>query len=158
MTQEFTWSAFPSRVVFAPGAVRRVPDEVARLEMHRVLVIGGGASAARALDDLRDALGHHPVEHQFAGEMGAAWEIERALAVDVEIRSAARGQGQFALEVGFTCQQLKQLGAVVCIHGFMFQSRRNLTFDDGANKSGRDCDESRRREDGQNAQAVDENL
>lgn len=92
MTQEFTWSAFPSRVVFAPGAVRLVPDEVARLEMHRVLVIGGGASAAAALDDLRDALGD-----RFAGEVrnaaqhvpsditAAAVRLAREVAADVVV-------------------------------------------------------------------------
>jgi maleylacetate reductase len=78
VTQEFTWSAFPSRVVFAPGAVRRVPDEVARLEMHRVLVIGSGASVAAALDHLRDALGD-----RFAGELrNAAQHLPSGIADD----------------------------------------------------------------------------
>ena len=54
MTDAFTWTAFSSRVVFAAGAVRRIPDEVARLEKQRALLIGSGASTSKALDRLRD--------------------------------------------------------------------------------------------------------
>ncbi|HVC40709.1 MAG TPA: maleylacetate reductase [Candidatus Saccharimonadales bacterium] len=57
MTHAFTWSAFPSRVVFAAGALERIPDEVARLGRRRVLLIGSGASTDGALSRLRAALG-----------------------------------------------------------------------------------------------------
>ncbi len=57
MTLAFTWSAFPARVVFAAGALERVPDEIARLETHHALLVAGGASTQDALDQVRVALG-----------------------------------------------------------------------------------------------------
>ena len=57
MTLAFTWSAFPSRVVFAAGALQRVPDEITRLETHHALLVAGGAATQDALDQLRAALG-----------------------------------------------------------------------------------------------------
>jgi maleylacetate reductase len=91
VTQQFIWSAFPSRVVFAPGAVRRVPDEVARLEMRRVLVIGSGASAA-ALDNLHDALGdrvagalRNAAQHVPSGIADDAVRLARDVAADIVV-------------------------------------------------------------------------
>ncbi len=57
MDTAFTWSASASRVVLAPGALERVPDEVARLGGGRVLLIGSGPSAREALRRLREGLG-----------------------------------------------------------------------------------------------------
>ena len=57
MTPAFTWAALPARVVFAPGAIDRLRDEVARLERHRVLLVGGGASTSAAFERARAALG-----------------------------------------------------------------------------------------------------
>jgi len=51
------WTSLPSRVVFAPGAVSRLSDEVTRLERHRVLLVGGGASTSAAFQRARAALG-----------------------------------------------------------------------------------------------------
>ncbi len=78
MTPAFTWLSFPSRVVFAAGAVHFVPDEVDRIEKQRVLVIGGGASARRALDRLREDLGV-----RWAGEVrDAAQHVPSGIADD----------------------------------------------------------------------------
>jgi maleylacetate reductase len=55
--QAFVWSAMPSRVVFAHGALVQLRDEVARLERRRVLLVGGGASTSAAFDHARHALG-----------------------------------------------------------------------------------------------------
>ncbi len=57
MDAAFTWAAFASRVILAPGALGRVPDEVGRLGGRRVLLIGGGPSTRDALRRLREALG-----------------------------------------------------------------------------------------------------
>jgi maleylacetate reductase len=52
----FTYDALPGRVVFGPGAVRRVRDEVRGLGLRRALVIGGGAAKPIA-DDVAEWLG-----------------------------------------------------------------------------------------------------
>jgi alcohol dehydrogenase class IV len=65
VTERFTWTALPSRVVFAPGALQAAPDEVSRLEKRRVLLVGGGASTRRAFQGLRELL-----ENLVAGEVG----------------------------------------------------------------------------------------
>jgi maleylacetate reductase len=57
VTRPFTWSALPSRVVFAPGAVNRLSDEVTRLECRRVLLVGGGTSTNASFERARAALG-----------------------------------------------------------------------------------------------------
>jgi maleylacetate reductase len=57
LTEAFIWCALPSRVVFAPGAVSRLSDEVRRLERSRVLLVGGGASTKAAFERAHDALG-----------------------------------------------------------------------------------------------------
>jgi maleylacetate reductase len=56
-TGAFTWSALPSRVVFGPGAVGHLRDEVARLEHGRVLLVRGGASTSAAFERVRAGLG-----------------------------------------------------------------------------------------------------
>jgi len=57
MDMAFVWSASESRVILAPGALGRVPDEVERIGGGRVLLIGSGASTRDALRRLRDVLG-----------------------------------------------------------------------------------------------------
>jgi maleylacetate reductase len=87
VTRAFTWSAFPSRVVFAVGALQTVPDEVDRIDKQRVLVVGGGASAQPALDRLRTALGT-----RWAGEVrGAAQHGPADIADDAVLRAADVG-------------------------------------------------------------------
>lgn len=54
--QPFTYDALPGRVVFANGAVERVPDELERLGAHRVLLISDRSAAAWA-DRLAERLG-----------------------------------------------------------------------------------------------------
>ncbi len=44
----FLHEAPPTRVVFAPGSLARVPDEVDRLGAQRVLLVSGGPEAAHA--------------------------------------------------------------------------------------------------------------
>ncbi len=83
VTPVFTWSAFPSRVVFGAGAVRSVPDEVDRIDRQRVLVIGGGASARRAIDRLRAALGA-----RWAGEVRDAAQHVPSEIADDGVRTA----------------------------------------------------------------------
>jgi maleylacetate reductase len=87
VTDRFTWSALPSRVVFAPGALQIVPDEVVRMKKQRVLLIGGGASTRTALVRLRDALGDVVV-----GEVGGS--VQHVPADDAEAATAtARDAG-----------------------------------------------------------------
>ena len=43
--QPFTRDALPGRVVFGAGALDRLPDEVARLDAERPLIIAGGVAA-----------------------------------------------------------------------------------------------------------------
>ena len=57
MTQAFVHDLPSQRVVFAPGAASRVPDEVARLDLKRVLVIATPGSGARLGARLVDLLG-----------------------------------------------------------------------------------------------------
>jgi maleylacetate reductase len=56
METAFTWSASASRVILAPGALARVPDEVSRLGGRRVLLIGSGTSTREALRRVRESL------------------------------------------------------------------------------------------------------
>ena len=89
MTPAFTWSAFPSRVVFAAGALQRVPDEIARLEAHHALLVAGGASTQDAFDTLRGALGDRCVgvvrtstQHGPSGVADDAVRVARELNAD----------------------------------------------------------------------------
>ncbi|WP_206340397.1 maleylacetate reductase [Blastococcus litoris] len=73
MIVPFTYQALPMRVVFGAGSVAKLPDEVAALGLHRVLVVcspeqeGTGRQVAAALGDtaagvLAEARMHVPVE------------------------------------------------------------------------------------------------
>jgi maleylacetate reductase len=95
VTPAFTWSAFPSRVVFAAGAVRSVPDEVDRMERQRVLVIGGGASAQRAIDRLREALGA-----RWAGDVRDAAQHVPSEIADDGVRTAMEVGADVLVTVG----------------------------------------------------------
>jgi alcohol dehydrogenase class IV len=53
----FVHDALPGRIVFEPGARRRVPAEADRLGVERVLLIAGHGSSAAAAEEIRDALG-----------------------------------------------------------------------------------------------------
>lgn len=87
MTERFTWSALPSRVVFAPGARQMAPEEIVRLEKHRVLLVGGGTSTRAAFEGLRDLLGN-----LVAGEVGGSTQHVPADAVEAAT-ATARGIG-----------------------------------------------------------------
>lgn len=94
-TPAFTWSAFSSRVVFAAGALARVPDEVGRLDTRRVLVVASGVSTAAALGRLRGALGA-----QFVGEVrNAALHGPSALA-DEAVRTARKVAADVVVTLG----------------------------------------------------------
>jgi maleylacetate reductase len=95
VTHAFTWTALPSRVVFAAGAVRRVPDEVARLEKQRVLVIGSGSSTSHTLDRLREVLGV-----RFAGEVRHAAQHVPSAVADDAIRAARDFGADIVVTVG----------------------------------------------------------
>ncbi|MGY1714520.1 maleylacetate reductase [Geodermatophilus nigrescens] len=87
MIAPFTYQALPMRVVFGPGVVARLPDEVAALGLTRVLVLCSpeqedtGRAVAAALGDraagvLAEARMHVPVEvatraRELARELGA---------------------------------------------------------------------------------------
>ncbi|HEY6379599.1 MAG TPA: maleylacetate reductase [Candidatus Dormibacteraeota bacterium] len=53
----FVYEPLPGRIVFARGAVARVADEIDRLGVARVLVIGGGPPGGRVLATVLDRLG-----------------------------------------------------------------------------------------------------
>jgi maleylacetate reductase len=95
VTERFTWTALPSRVVLAPGALQVAPEEVIRLEKHRVLLVGGGTSTRGAFQSLGDLLGD-----LVAGEVGGSTQHVPADAVDAAI-ATARGIGaDVVLSVG----------------------------------------------------------
>jgi maleylacetate reductase len=95
VTHAFTWTAFSSRVVFAAGAVGCIPDEVARLEKQRALLIGSGASTSKALDRLREALGA-----RFAGEVRHAAQHGPSAIADDAIRAARDCAADVVVTVG----------------------------------------------------------
>jgi alcohol dehydrogenase class IV len=95
MTERFTWTALPSRVVLAPGAVALVADEVARLEKHRVLLIGGGASTHEAFSRVRDALGD-----LVAGVVGGATQHVAADLTDAAVATARDTGADVLVSVG----------------------------------------------------------
>lgn len=92
--QAFVWSALPSRVVFGPGALRRLRDEVQRLGCARVLLVGGGASTKASFDRAHKALGvlvagvvggstqHVPIDVAEAAAV-TAHEVDADIAVTV---------------------------------------------------------------------------
>lgn len=87
MIGPFTYQALPMRVVFGPGSLAALPDEVDRLGLQRVLVLcspeqqATGEQVADALDAraagvLAEARVHVPVEvahraRELAAELGA---------------------------------------------------------------------------------------
>lgn len=85
---EFTYDALPGRVVFGPGAVGRVADEIEALNLRRVLVIAAGSSLP-AGTALRDQLGdravgmfHQVRQHVPADLAAAASQLARELSAD----------------------------------------------------------------------------
>lgn len=106
----FTWSALPSRVVFGPGAVRRVRDEVARLEKRRVLLVGGGASTRPAFTRVRDSLGDATVgtvggstQHVPADVIDAAVATTRSVGADVIVSVGGGSATGLGKVLAFTC-------------------------------------------------------
>jgi maleylacetate reductase len=87
MTRSFTYAALPMRVVFGPGALAKLPDEVEALGLTRVLILCSpeqeetGRAVAAALGDraagvLAEARMHVPIEvarraRELAAELGA---------------------------------------------------------------------------------------
>jgi maleylacetate reductase len=87
VSRAFTYQALPMRVLFGVGSVARLPEEVATLGLHRVLVLCGpeqeqtGHRIAAALGDraagvLAEARMHVPIEiahraRDLAAELGA---------------------------------------------------------------------------------------
>lgn len=89
MATEFEHELVTGRVVFAPGAVARVPDEVERLGARRVLLIGGGHDVA-LLDRVAGDLGERirgrigeVVQHVPIASVTAATDQARALDADL---------------------------------------------------------------------------
>jgi maleylacetate reductase len=82
----FAYSGLPSRVVFGPGAVRKLPEEVERLGAKRVLLISTPGRAAMVLSVSKglkvagvfdQAVMHTPIE-----VVSAAREMAQSLQVD----------------------------------------------------------------------------
>ena len=110
MTERFTWSALHSRVVFAAGALHAAPDEVARLDKHRVLLIGGGTSTRAGFMRARDALGNLVVgevggstQHVPADVAASATDTARAVDADVVVALGGGSTTGLGKVVAVTC-------------------------------------------------------
>jgi len=110
VTQRFTWPALPSRVVFAPGALQVARDEVARLERHRVLLVGGGTSTRVPFTRLRDALGDLVVgevggsaQHIPADIATAATDTAREAGADVVVTIGGGSTTGLGKVIAVTC-------------------------------------------------------
>ena len=70
---------------------------------------------------LFDSLGRHQLEHQLAGQISAARQVERALAIDVVVRRPPGGERERggALEVGLAGKEREQFAALGLIHGVL---------------------------------------
>lgn len=106
----FTWTSLPSRVVFGPGAVRRVGDEVARLEKRRVLLVGGGMSTRAAFTRVRELLGDALAEtvggstqHVPADVIDAAAATTRAVDADVLVSVGGGSATGLGKVLAFIC-------------------------------------------------------
>jgi maleylacetate reductase len=95
VTERFTWSALPSRVVFAPGALQVAPEEVVRLQKQRVLLVGGGTSTRAAFEGLRGILGN-----LVAGEVGGSTQHVPADAVEAATATARDIGADVVMSVG----------------------------------------------------------
>jgi maleylacetate reductase len=110
VTQAFTWTALPSRAVFAPGALRRLRDEVERLERRRVLLVGGGASTKPSFDRARDALGDlvagvvgGSAQHVPVDVADAATATAREVDADVVVTVGGGSPTGLGKVLAFTC-------------------------------------------------------
>lgn len=108
--QAFTWVALPSRVVFAPGSLTRVPEEVARLERRRVLLVGGGASTRDAFTRVHDAVGDMVAgvvlgsgQHIGAGVINGAAATARDVNADVVVSVGGGSATGLGKVLAFTC-------------------------------------------------------
>ncbi len=84
----FEATTLPGRVVFGPGSLERVAEEVRALGARRVLLVGGGSSRA-AIHQVLDGLGAHAVGHvdevrQHVPETVAAAAVSRAKELEAD--------------------------------------------------------------------------
>jgi maleylacetate reductase len=86
MTRAFAYHALPMRVTFGPGAVRRLPEEVAALGLHRVAILCSPERVADA-EVVAGALGDRAVGVVAEARMHVPVEVAR----DVQARTAALG-------------------------------------------------------------------
>jgi maleylacetate reductase len=85
--QAFTWEAPPARVLLGRGALGRVAEEVRRLGAERVMLVGGGGSAAAALARVAADLGD-----RLAVRLdGAARHVPEAIAASAAERAREAG-------------------------------------------------------------------
>jgi maleylacetate reductase len=110
VTERFTWSAIPSRVVFAPGALQVAHEEVVRLDKSRVLLVGGGSSTRAAFEELRDVLGHLVVgevggstQHVPADVVEAATATARGIGADVVVSVGGGSTTGLGKVIAVTC-------------------------------------------------------
>ena len=88
MSEAFTWEAWASRVVLAPGALAQVAEEVDRLRATRAVLIGGGRSTRVAFTRLRESLGGRVVVEITDSAQHVPQEIAGAAAALAEPASA----------------------------------------------------------------------
>jgi maleylacetate reductase len=95
VTTAFTWTALPSRVVFAAGALDSMPDEVDRLDKRRVLLIGGGTSTREAFLRVRDVLGD-----RVAGTVGGSTQHVPSDVADAAFATAREVGADLLVTIG----------------------------------------------------------
>ena len=89
MIASFTWEALPARVLCGRGDLDRVGGEVERLGARCVLLVGGGAPTAAALQRVRSQLGDRvadvvPDSAQHVPEVIADQAVERGRAAAID--------------------------------------------------------------------------
>jgi maleylacetate reductase len=111
VTEAFTWTALPSRVVFAAGALASIPDEVDRLDRRRVLLIGGGTSTRDAFLRVHEALGDRvagtvggSTQHVPADVADAAVLTAREVGADVLVTIGGGSPTGLGKVLAFTCE------------------------------------------------------
>ena len=140
--QPFTYDAVAGRVVFAAGALARVPDELRRIHARRILLIADPSGRAWA-DSVADALGSLVVAriddvrpHVPIDRADAARSIARSLEVDTLVTiggGSSTGLGKaVALEVrvGFLAVPTTYAGSEVTpIWGLTRENRKETGRD-----------------------------
>jgi maleylacetate reductase len=110
MTAPFTWTALPSRVVFAAGALGLLAHEVDRLEKRRVLLIGGGTATRVPFLRVRETLADRvagtvggSTQHVPADLTDSAVSTAREVGADVLVTIGGGSATGLGKVLAFTC-------------------------------------------------------